>query len=54
MIIILATIELKFEIKKNKHIDIKLLLLNHMEKKTLFIFGLLAGRQIKFDILTSF
>jgi hypothetical protein len=33
MIIILATIELKFEIKKNKHIDIKLLLLNHMEKK---------------------
>jgi hypothetical protein len=33
MIIILATTELEFKIKKNKHIDIKLLLLDHMEKK---------------------
>jgi hypothetical protein len=33
MIIILATTELEFKIKKNKHIDIKLLLLDNMEKK---------------------
>jgi hypothetical protein len=40
MIIILLITGLEFKIKKNKYIDLKLLLLDHMEKKIIFgLFG---------------